>query len=52
MGRFFMWFQKDNIAELKKDREKLVEKRNDIDEEIKAIDEKIAKIESENKGSN
>lgn len=46
MGRFFMWFQKDNIAELKKDREKLVEKRNDIDEEIKAIDKKIAEIES------
>lgn len=49
MGRFFGWFQKDSVAELKKDREKLVEKRNDIDEEIKAIDEKIAEIESKDK---
>ena len=51
MGKFFGWFQKDDVAELKKDREALVKKAADIEEEIKAIDERIAKIEAENEGN-
>lgn len=49
MSKFFMWFQKDSVKELKADIEKLVAKRNQIDAEIEAINEKIAKLESENK---
>lgn len=41
MGIFFMFFQKDNVAELEKDKAKLIEKRDNLNEEIKAIDEKI-----------
>lgn len=48
MGGFFAWFQKDNVAELKKDMEKLTEKKADIEEEIKAIDERIKELESKN----
>ena len=48
MGAFLWWFQKDNVAELKKDREKLVEKKAKVDEEIKAIDKRIAELESAN----
>lgn len=48
MGGLFMWFQKDNVAELKKDKEKLVEKKANIEEEIKAIDERIKELESKN----
>ena len=46
MSKWFIWFQKDNVAELKKDREKLVEKRAKVDDEIKAIDKRIAELES------
>lgn len=49
MSKRFIWFQNDNVEELKLDREKLIEKKNDIEEEIKAINEKIAEIESKNK---
>lgn len=49
MSKWFIWFQKDNVEELKKDRVKLIEKKNEIEEEIKAINEKITEIESENK---
>lgn len=52
MGRFFAWLQKDSVAELKSDRDKLVNKRAELDEEIAAIDERIAALESENKDSN
>lgn len=48
MSKWFIWFQKDNVAELKKDREKLVEKKAKVDEEIKAIDKRIAELESRN----
>ena len=48
MSKWFIWFQKDNVAELKKDREKLVEKKAKVDEEIKAIDKRIAELESAN----
>lgn len=52
MSWFFAFFQKDNVAELKKDREKLVAKKGKIDEEIKAIDKRIAELESKDKGRN
>lgn len=47
MGIFFGFFQKDDVAELKKDRAYLVEKKEKIEAEIEAIDEKIASLESE-----
>ena len=40
MGRFFGWLQCDDVAELKKMREQVK-----TEEEKKAIDEKIAKLE-------
>lgn len=52
MGRFFMWLQKDNVAELKADKEKLLKKRAELDDEIAAIDERITTLESENKDNN
>lgn len=50
MSYFFGWFQKDNIQSLKNEKSKLLKKRTDIDNEIKAIDEKIEQLKSENKG--
>ena len=50
MSYFFGWFQKDNVQSLKNQKSKLLNKRIDIDEEIREIDEKIEKLESENKG--
>ena len=56
MGWLFAFFQKDSVAELKKDKEKLLAKKEKqnakIDEEIKAINERIAELESKDKGSN
>ena len=56
MGEWFVWFQKNSVAELKKDREKLLAKKEKqnakIDKEIKAINERIAELESKDKGSN
>lgn len=52
MGWLFGWLQKDNVAELKKDKEKLVSKKAKIDEEIKAINKRIAELESKDKGNN
>lgn len=46
MGALFGWLQKDNVAELEKDKAKLVEKRDNLNEEINAIDEKIASLKS------
>ena len=43
MGAIFGWLQCDDVAELKKMREKAK-----TDEEKKAIDEKIAELESKN----
>lgn len=52
MGRFFGLFQHDTIKELEEDNKKLEEKRAkinaEIDAEIEANNEKIAKIKSEN----
>jgi hypothetical protein len=43
MGMWFGWFQCDDVAELKKMRENAK-----TEEEKKAIDEKIAELESKN----
>ena len=43
MGRFFGWLQCNDVAELKKMREKA-----ETEEEKKAIDEKIAELERKN----
>ena len=43
MGRFLLWLQCDDVAELKKMRENAK-----TDEERKAIDEKIAELEGKN----
>lgn len=43
MGRYWAWLQCDDVAELKKMREKAK-----TEEERKAIDEKIAELEGKN----
>lgn len=45
MGIFFAWFQCDNVAELEKAKQKKLDMIEQLTEEVKAIDEKIAKIE-------
>lgn len=52
MGRLFGWLQKDSVAELKGDKEKLLDKKAKLDEEIAAIDERIAELESKNEDNN
>lgn len=47
MGRFFAFFQGDDVKELEKERDKRLEKIEKLTEEVKAIDEKIAEIKSE-----
>lgn len=46
MGALLGWFQKNDVAELEKDKAKLIEKRDELNEEIKAIDEKIVSLKS------
>ena len=45
MGKILMWFQCDDVAELKKAKQKKLDRIDELKEEVKAIDEKIAKIE-------
>lgn len=45
MGRLFAWFQCDDVAELEKAKQKKLEMIEQLKEEVKAIDEKIAEIE-------
>ena len=47
MGILFGFFQKDDVAELEKDKAYLVEKKEKIEAEIEAIDEKIASLKGE-----
>ena len=47
MGRFFAFFQGDDIKELEKEKDKRVKKIEKLTEEVKAIEEKIAEIKSE-----
>ena len=45
MGAAFIWFQCDDVAELQKAKQKKLDMIEQLKEEVKAIDEKIAKIE-------
>ena len=45
MGKIFLWFQCDDVAELEKAKQKKLDMIEQLKEEVKAIDEKIAKIE-------
>lgn len=45
MGVFFVWFQGNDVAELKREKQKRLDKIEQIKEEVKAIDEKIAELE-------
>ena len=45
MGILLAWFQCDDVAELKKAKQKKLDMIEQLKEEVKAIDEKIAKIE-------
>ena len=44
MGIFFMWFQGNDVAELEAEKQKRLDKIEQLKEEVKAIDEKIAEI--------
>lgn len=44
MGIFFMWFQGNDVAELEAEKAKRLEKIEKLNEEVKAIDEKIAEL--------
>lgn len=50
MGGWLGWFQKDELAGLEREKAKLLKKRVDIDEQVREIDEKIAKVKSEIQG--
>ena len=50
MSYFFGWFQKDNIQSLQNLKYRKIQKIKDMQDEVKAIDEKIAELKSENKG--
>ena len=44
MGRFGLWFQCDDVAELEKAKQKKLDQIRDLEEEVKVIDEKIAEL--------
>lgn len=44
MGKIFLWFQCDDVAELEKAKQKKLDRIEELKEEVKAIDEKIAEI--------
>ena len=45
MGRLLLWFQCDNVAELQKAKQKKLDQIHELNEEVKAIDGKIAELE-------
>lgn len=45
MGRLWAWFQCDDVVELEKAKQKKLDMIEQLKEEVKAIDEKIAEIE-------
>lgn len=45
MGAILAWFQCNDVAELEKAKKKKLDMIEQLNEEVKAIDEKIAKIE-------
>lgn len=44
MGRLGFWFQCDDVAELEKAKQKKLDQIHELEEEVKAIDEKIAEL--------
>lgn len=46
MGIFFVLFQGDDVKELEKEKDKRVKKIEKLNEEIKAIEQKITEIKS------
>ena len=44
MGRLGLWFQCDDVAELEKAKRKKLDMIEQLKEEVKAIDEKIAEL--------
>lgn len=45
MGAFFMWLQGDDVAELKAEKQKRLDKIEKLQEEVRVIDEKIKEFE-------
>lgn len=45
MGIIFMWFQCDDVAELEKVKQKKLDQIAELNEEVKAIDEKIKSLQ-------
>ena len=41
MSYFFLWFQCDDVAELERAKQKKLDQIHELNEEVKAIDEKI-----------
>lgn len=48
MGAFFAWFQCNDIVELEKERDKKLDRIEELKEEVEAINEKIADLKGEN----
>ena len=48
MGAWFMWFQCNNVTELEKERDKKLDRIEELKEEVEAINEKIADLTGEN----
>lgn len=45
MGKFLAWFQCNDVAELEKAKQKKLERIEELEEEVKAIDEKIKAVQ-------
>lgn len=45
MGMWFVWFQGNDVAEMKAEKQKRLDKIEQLNEEVKAIDEKIKELE-------
>lgn len=44
MGIFFAWFQCNDVVELEKERDKKLDRIQELKEEVEAINEKIADL--------
>lgn len=44
MGVMLLWFQCNDVAELEKAKQKKLERIEELEEEVKAIDEKIKQL--------
>ncbi|MEE0969882.1 MAG: hypothetical protein U0M06_10970 [Clostridia bacterium] len=48
MGAWFAWFQCNDVVELEKERDKKLDRIEELKEEVEAINEKIADLTGEN----